>query len=232
MNRIPSPSPAAGNLKFMIQITKGGLQTASTSVASLRETFERQSYVRLPGFLSTEILSLVEPRINSADFFERIDEGPATTRELCMAVNSGLSTLLLLVNDDNLFQLIQDITGCARIRCFEGRVYKFVGGAGHYHRWHNDVVENRMVAMSVNLGGGYSGGVLQIRERGSKRMLVEVTNAGKGDAIIFRLSKQLEHRITEVTERTKITFAGWFKGAGSFLPTSSTFLSETTSAKP
>ena len=226
MNRIPSRHPPQ-LLQFMVQITKGGFQTALTSVASLRETFERQSYVRLPGFLSPEILSLVEPRISAADFFERIDEGPAATRELCMAINSGLSTLLLLVNDDNLFQLIQDITGCPRIRCFEGRVYKFVGGAGHYHRWHNDVVENRLVAMSVNLGGAYNGGVLQIRERDSKRMLVEVTNAGKGDAIIFRLSKQLEHRITEVTQCTKITFAGWFKGEGSFLPTSSTFLSKT-----
>ena len=215
----------------MVQITKGGLQTEDTSVASLREKFESQSYVRLPGFLSPEILSLVEPRINAGDFFERIDQGAAATRELCMTTNSGLSTLLLLVNDDNLFQLIQDVTGCPRIRCFEGRVYKFVGGAGHYHRWHNDVVENRFVAMSVNLGGAYSGGVLQIRERDSKRLLVEVTNPGKGDAVIFRLSKQLEHRITEVTQSTKITFAGWFKGQGSFLPTSSTFLSEAMSSK-
>jgi len=204
----------------MVQITKGGLQTASTSVACLREIFERQNYVRLPEFLSSEILSLIGPRISAADFFERVDKGPFATRELCMTINSGLGALLLLVNDENLFQLIQDITGCPRIRCFEGRVYKFVGGVDHYHRWHNDLVENRFIAMSVNLSDErYSGGVLQIRERGSKR-LVEVINAGKGDAIIFRLSKQLEHRTTEVTECTKIAFAGWFKGEGSFIPTS------------
>lgn len=202
----------------MVQITRDGLRTALSSVAQLRETFERQSYICLPGLLSPEVLALVEPQINSADFFERVDEGPAATRELCMVVNAGLSTLLLLVNDEKLFQLIQDITGCPRIHYFEGRVYKFVGGAGHFHRWHNDLVENRFVAMSVNLGEEYSGGLLQIRNRGSQKLLAEVSNTQRGDAVIFRLSKQLEHRITEVTKSTKITFAGWFKGEGSFLP--------------
>jgi hypothetical protein len=54
--------------------------------------------------------------------------------------------------------------------------------------------------------------------RGSKNILAEVTNTEKGDAIVFRLAKHLEHRITQVTDTSiKTTFAGWFKGAGSFL---------------
>ena len=204
----------------MIKVTKRGLLTQSTSIAALREAFERQHYLRLPGFLAPEVLALVEPQLSTAEFFERIDDGAAATRELCMNTNSALGALLLLVNDEKLFELIQAITACPRINCFEGRIYKFVGDAGHFHRWHNDLVESRFVAMSVNLGEDrYSGGVLQIRDRLSKRVLVEVTNTGQGDAIIFRLSKQLEHRITEVTgASTKMTFAGWFKGRGSLLP--------------
>ena len=198
----------------MLQITRRGLLTDLTSVPALRQTFERELYVRLPRFFPPEVLSLIEPHISADSFFERVGEG----RELCMPINGGLAAMLMLVNDQKLFDLIRDITGCASIHAFEGRVYRLMGGSRYYQRWHNDMVENRFVAMSVNLGEPYSGGVLQIRDRGSKNILAEVTNTEKGDAIVFRLAKHLEHRITQVTDTSiKTTFAGWFKGAGSFL---------------
>jgi len=198
----------------MLQITKRGLLTDSTSATTLRQTFERQLYLHLPGFFSPEVLSLIQPHISAENFFERVGEG----LELCMQLNGGVAAILLLVNDEALFELIRRITGCGAIRAFEGRVYRLVGGTSHHQRWHNDMVENRFAAMSVNLGESYGGGVLQIRDRGSKTILAEVANTQKGDAILFQLSKELEHRITRVTDSSiKTTFAGWFKGAGSFL---------------
>jgi hypothetical protein len=42
--------------------------------------------------------------------------------------------------------------------------------------------------------------------------LQEVTNTGLGDAIVFRLSDDLQHRINEVRgAQPKTAFAGWFR---------------------
>lgn len=53
--------------------------------------------------------------------------------------------------------------------------------------------------------------MLQIAERDSKRILAEVANTGYGDAVIFEISEDLEHRVTEVEPGPdKTAFAGWF----------------------
>jgi hypothetical protein len=117
------------------------------------------------------------------------------------------------MNDEQLFRLLEEVTGCGRIRCFRGRVYRMLPGPEFYHGWHDDVAGSRLAAMSINLSGeAYRGGVLQIREAGSKRILQEVANPGAGDAVVFRVSRQLEHRINEVegcVPRTAL--AGFFE---------------------
>jgi hypothetical protein len=130
-----------------------------------------------------------------------------------MRENAVLVALFLLVNDERLFRLLEEVTGCGRIGCFRGRVYRMIPGPEFYHGWHDDVAGSRLAAMSINLSGeAYRGGVLQIREAGSKRILQEVANPGAGDAVVFRVSRQLEHRITEVegcVPRTAL--AGFFE---------------------
>ena len=82
----------------------------------------------------------------------------------------------------------------------------------HSDTWHGDTDGNRMVTLSVNLGEPYEGGVLQIREKPSDRILHEVANTGPGDAILFALGEQLEHRVGAVTgQATKMALAGWFQ---------------------
>jgi hypothetical protein len=125
---------------------------------------------------------------------------------------------LFLINDEKLFQVIQDVTRCDRIRCFEGRVYRVNPGPEHYDSWHNDIGEDRLVGMSINLSREtYSGGVLQIRDHDTHEVVSEASNTGFGDAIIFRLSRGLQHRITEVDGKTpKTAFAGWFRAQPDF----------------
>src|SRR6185295_5586851 len=78
--------------------------------------------------------------------------------------------------------------------------------------WHSDMDGNRMVTLSVNLGDPYEGGVLQLRERPSNRVVHEVANTGPGDAILFALGDHLEHRVGAVTGgTTKMALAGWFQ---------------------
>lgn len=87
-------------------------------------------------------------------------------------------------------------------------------GRGHRMRWHDDVerAKGRMIGMSINLSAEvYRRGVFQLRDRRSARVLRELPNTGFGDAVLFRIAADLEHRVTPVVGgAAKTAFAGWF----------------------
>jgi hypothetical protein len=199
----------------MIQVTRRGTELSSSTevLGALRDEFERHHYFVLPGLLETELLDLIQRQIDRGEFRERVHERIDSNKELCLTESAAFGALLFLMNDEKLFQLIQDITQCARIDCFEGRVYRVNPGDGHHDSWHNDIGEGRVVGMSLNLSREvYSGGVLQIRNRESEALISETANTGSGDAVVFRLSRDLQHRITEVEgSASKTAFAGWFR---------------------
>ena len=199
----------------MIQVTRRGTELSSSTevLGALRDQFERRHYFVLPGLLETELLDLIQRQIDRGEFRERVHERIDSNKELCLTESVAFCALLFLMNDEKLFQLIQDITQCARIDCFEGRVYRVNPGDGHHDSWHNDIGEGRVVGMSLNLSREvYSGGVLQIRNRESEALISEAANTGSGDAVVFRLSRDLQHRITEVEgSASKTAFAGWFR---------------------
>jgi len=199
----------------MIQVTRRGTELSSSNevLGALRDQFEQRHYFLLPGLLETELLDLIQRQIDRGEFRERVHERIDSNKELCLTESAAFGALLFLMNDEKLFQLIQDITQCARIDCFEGRVYRVNPGDGHHDSWHNDIGEGRVVGMSLNLSREvYSGGVLQIRNRESEALISEAANTGSGDAVVFRLSRDLQHRITEVEgSASKTAFAGWFR---------------------
>jgi hypothetical protein len=125
----------------------------------------------------------------------------------------------ILLNGQAVFALVRQITGCSRIGCFQGRIYRCVPGSDHHDAWHDDLGNNRLVALTINLSPApYAGGVLQIREALSKTMLQEVPNTVLGDGVLFRLDPSLEHRITELQSGPpKTAFAGWFHSQPDFL---------------
>jgi hypothetical protein len=73
--------------------------------------------------------------------------------------------------------------------------------------------------MSLNLSlKAYAGGALQMKLRDSDEIIQEIHNVGFGDALLFRISKQLIHRVQEVTgDIPKTAFAGWFLDVEDFL---------------
>jgi 2OG-Fe(II) oxygenase superfamily len=205
----------------MIQITRTGtlVTQSSDELAGLRTAFADQHCVRLPKLLSPELLEFVQRGIRDADFSERVHEGIGSNKELCL-YNTSVSVLLhFLINGEALFRVIREITGCLRIGCFFGRVYRFSPDADHHDAWHSDMIEHRLIAMSINLSPEvYFGGILQIRDAKSKQVLHEVANTGFGDAIIFRLADCLQHRVTKVEgTHPKTAFAGWFRSEPDFL---------------
>ncbi|HKB68186.1 MAG TPA: 2OG-Fe(II) oxygenase [Pyrinomonadaceae bacterium] len=199
----------------MIQVTRRGTELSSSTeaLAALRDQFEQRHYFLLPGLLEPELVDLIQQQIDRGEFRERVHEDIDLNKELCLTKSAAFGALLFLMNDEKLFQLIEDITRCDRINCFEGRVYRVNPGEGHHDSWHNDIGEGRLVGLSLNLSRKvYAGGVLQIRNRESGALVSEAANIGSGDAVIFRLSRDLQHRITDVEgSASKTAFAGWFR---------------------
>ena len=110
----------------MIQVTRRGIELSSSAktVEELRTQFELDNYFRLPGLLEPGLLDLIQGQIDRAEFRERVHERIDSNKELCLTESTAFGALLFLMNDEKLFQVIQEVTRCDRIRCFEGRVYR------------------------------------------------------------------------------------------------------------
>lgn len=170
--------------------------------------FEREQHVVIHGLLPGPLLARVRREVDGGDFHEH--KGIKT--DLRMKTGRAATLLAFLTNDPELFETVRAITGCDRIGAFVGHVYRMLPGRDHESGWHADLVSGRMVAMTVNLSDApYSGGILEIRDSRSKRVLQRVANTGFGDAVIFRLAPGLEHRVTAVKGTIpKTAYAGWF----------------------
>jgi hypothetical protein len=202
----------------MIQINRSGVtfRGAPGDLQNLRSQFDQRHCVLLRDFFEPELLALVRRRLESAGFQDHHDSGIA---EELMAQDKTLNGLLHIVtNNPKLFELVKEITGCDPIGSFGGRVYRMIPGGGHYDTWHSDVGDNRLITLSLNLSADvYSGGLLQIREVESGRIVHEVANTGLGDAILFRISTKLCHRVSALEGTgAKTAFAGWFKSQPSY----------------
>jgi 2OG-Fe(II) oxygenase superfamily len=215
----------------MIQITRSGtvLTGPEEAVESLRGEFDRQHFIRFPALIEPGLLQFIHSQIEHAEFRRRVHTTHA--EEECLPQDSLPSALLhFLFNNSRMFDLVRSITGCERIGSFSGRVYRFLSSSGHSDLWHDDMVQSRLIAASVNLGSEvYSGGVLQIRDRNSGQVLQDIANPGFGDAVVFRLAGHLQHRVTNVEGNVhRIAFAGWFRSQ----PDHFRFLKDLTTARP
>ena len=157
------------------------------------------------------MLARVERELDGGEFAEM--HHPTGHTELCMDRGRAAALLLFLCNDPTLFDLVRSITGCDPIGAFAGRVYRLLPGPKHAGRWHDDNTDGRMIAMSINLGRApFDGGVFELRDRDSGRVLRQVPNTGPGDALLFRIGPDLQHRVTGVEgEVEKTAYAGWFR---------------------
>ncbi len=202
----------------MITITKLGTKVSKQSqgLESLRTKFNQSDCILLPQLFDQQILNLIKKRLHQSLFQERNHTGIGV--ELCLEDKVAVNTLNLLMNNQEIFDFIQKVTGCIPIGNFSGRVYRFNPTTKHHDSWHDDLVKHRIISISVNLSEQpYSGGILQIRKRQTEQIIHEVANVGFGDAIVFRLSEQLQHRVTNVVgDHPKTAFAGWFSSQPDF----------------
>jgi hypothetical protein len=204
----------------VIQLTRKGVAFSETQeeLASLREKYERDNYVILPRLFEPALFEELLQRVEAAPFVPRDHDGIAL--EFCMEDKITAAAMEFFPSNPGFLRLVEQITGQTRIGEFNGRVYRMTSTDGHFDHWHDDCISDRVAAMSVNLSRQvFAGGALQIRRHGSKQILQEVRNTGFGDAVLFRISKDLAHRVQGVTgDIPKTAFAGWFLEGEDFLP--------------
>lgn len=198
----------------MIQIQKSTfISESGGNLKRYQREFRKFHCFRLQRFIEHELLRTLREKVEEAGFYTRVHPQDIG-KEFCMKSQSSVSLLLdFLANDIRLFELIRKITGCPPIGCFTGRVYRMSAGSGHYDQWHNDMSENRLIGMSINLSTRkFEGGSFELRHAKSRKLIREICNNGFGDAILFRISKKLEHRVADVTGKSaKTAYAGWFR---------------------
>ena len=195
----------------MIELRKSGVIVDPGTVQRLKLEFKEKHFVLLPKLVEPALLEFLLQRLEQGAWSEMLHKGIGT--EIVSADGPSLSLLHFLANNPAFIHAVEQIGGCEAVSWFAGRVYRFIPSSGHYDSWHDDHMEGRQVGMSLNLSAQeFDGGIFELRERKSKRMLVQFANIGLGDATLFRISSQLEHQITDVTgEKPKTAFAGWFK---------------------
>jgi 2OG-Fe(II) oxygenase superfamily len=196
-----------------IRVRRSGLSLDTSGLAELRARFETSQCVRLQGLLDPDLLSFLVDRLERGTWSERVHDGIGV--EHVLDEDPALHMLFFLVNAPRFRDVIEAVTGCRPLTRFNGRIYRMVPSRGHYDDWHNDVSDERLVGMSVNLSPrGYTGGTFQLRQHATHIVLAELANTGFGDAILFRISSDLEHRVTDVEgAEAKVAFAGWFRRA-------------------
>jgi hypothetical protein len=209
-------APAAPTI---LQLTRSGATRIAKDyqLIELRDEFRRNHVVRLPGLIEPALLDAIVNRFE-AGVFETKAHGDAAL-ELCLTPDASVGLLHFLVNEPAVYELIEFVGETSPIRSFFGRVYRHLPGGGHYQDWHGDLEPDRRIGMSINLGRDrYDGGIFQIRPRDSERAPAAIHNAGFGDAIVFRLRDDLEHRVTALEGRAaKTAFAGWFRSSPDYV---------------
>lgn len=193
----------------------GGVAASSngTDAAALRRHFEQHNWALVPALFGPRLLGEIRHGLARAEFALRAD---SMGGELMLDPTHPIVALLLFVaNDPALYRVVENVAGIERVARFDGRIYRRTPAVAHHHVWHDDTAgEARLVAMSVNLGDvPFEGGEFMLRPKGATGEPARVRNVGAGDAILFRVRADLEHRMMDVTTGTKTAFVGWFGAA-------------------
>lgn len=202
---------------MIVRLTRAGLELGPPEeFEAARLALSSASGVLIKGFLSQDLVQDLQRRAASASFAARVDTGVTVgqpPRDVVLVDDGLAGRIRFLFNDAALFRAVEALTGCDPIGFFRPTMYKMLARDGHFDSWHDDVDGNRMVALSVNLTNRpFEGGALQVRNKADRRIVYEVANQGAGDAVLFSISPQLQHKVSPVSgDVTRVVVAGWFQ---------------------
>jgi hypothetical protein len=172
---------------------------------------EQRHAVVLRGFLDVEERDWIRRHLDEASFRPHTIEATGKT-ELLMEPNAISALLLFKVCDPETFELVQAVAGCAPIGSFKGRTYRMVPRAGHFSPWHDDAVQGRLAAFTINLSPEpFDGARLQIKSAVDDELVTEIGDLEFGDAVLIQISRAYQHRNSPLLGTTpKTSYAGFF----------------------
>lgn len=202
----------------MLQLSLQGLEMGGEAeMKAAREEFARSHCLLLRDFLHPSVLKRIRKMVESLEFYTREDfdtEGKVFARELTLEDRHPLASLmLLLLNQQELFRAIQELSGTKEsLRFFRSRVYELKPGSEHYDSWHDDHEKEQLVGLSLNLSlDPIEGGEFEIRNSNDHKVYGRISESRFGDAHIFDIGPGLQHRVLPVTGKTgRRNCAGWF----------------------
>jgi hypothetical protein len=165
----------------MIQLRASGLIADAVDVEQRRREFHEVGWTRFPALLEPRLLQCVQEGLDHNPWDDYFKAGFDSNEIL--TPSPPLRLLQFVTNWPSFLALMAKITAAGPLTWFGGRVYRMRPGVGHHDDWHDDNIDGRLSAMSLNLGlRPYHGGLLQIRRRGADSPHVEIANTVSGDA--------------------------------------------------
>jgi hypothetical protein len=166
--------------------------------------------VVLRSFIDPDERDWIERQLQEADFEQHTIEATGKT-ELLMKPNGVSALLLFKLCDPEMFDLVEAVTG-RRPADFRGRTYRMLPGTAHVSHWHDDAVQDRIAALTVNLSSRpFEGARLQIKDAATDDLLTEVDDLEFGDAVLIEISRAYQHRNSPLLGTApKTSYAGFF----------------------
>lgn len=126
-------------------------------------------------------------------------------------------SLALVLQRRNLMQWLESATGCEPLQSTFGRIVQISPGDAPRLNWHDDLPEDpsRRLGITINLSeNAYEGGLFELREKKTGKILMRHRHEKLGSTLIFDVSEELEHRVWPVTGGgPRRIYTGWFRKA-------------------
>lgn len=204
------PSPQQFESPFRISSAGVSIDPDPSVANAVRQAFDRNQGAVFTGVIEPGLLDIFLwlarsanfEAVSTADFGDRgIDGRERTAVPMCMALARS-----------NLLSWLEKVTGCEPITTVEGVLARMQ--RGDILDWHRDAFHGvRRLAVVINLSEmPFEGGRFEMRRPETKETLFSYDHTVPGSVMIFRLGRDLQHRVTPVTAGgPRVAFSGWLR---------------------
>jgi hypothetical protein len=186
---------------------------SDADVARVGAAILHRQPVVLERFVDDQLLQLLAPIWSSASFVPSpVDR--VGLRSVETPGHAGAALCLALARPEVL-RIMGELSGGFALTGVAGAIAQFAAGADKRLDWHDDLVEpERRLAITINLGAAaYGGGAFEFRDLASGAPPFRHVHATPGEALVFPIGPDLQHRVLPVTRGgPRTVFAGWFLG--------------------
>jgi hypothetical protein len=172
--------------------------------------FGLQHAAYFPDFLNPDLGDIITKICQSASFAAEYVCGVGD-RQIEVSDRAG-AALSLALRDRPLLAWLSRVAGRGDVTTASGSVARLAAGTADALDWHDDRVEGRRLAITIDLSTQvFEGGAFEMRRKGCGDPLFVHTPSRFGSALIFQVRSDLEHRVLPVTSGgPRTTFSGWF----------------------